>query len=105
MPQTRVALGPKGSYFANSPKGGVTWNDLPSSFEQFINPQQSGRVPVSVALGVKETWFALWPDNSSSCNLGDEYPDLEILLKKYGKAGISVRRIPYLKLARNIKNE
>lgn len=91
MPQTRVALGPRGSYFASSPAGGIIWNDLPPSFEQLINPQQSGRVPTLVALGVRNTWFALWPDNNSSCNLGEDYPDLETLLKKHGRAGINVR--------------
>ena len=91
MPQARVSLGPKGSYFASSPAGGVTWNALPHNFELLFNPQRPGRVPTLVALGVNDSWFALWPDRNSSCNLGDDYPDLEILLRKHGKSGVDVR--------------
>jgi len=90
MAQTRVSLGPRGSYFATSPAGSVISNDLPSSFEHLINPQQSGRIPTWVALGVNDAWFALWPNSSCSCHLRDEYPDLETLLKKHGKAGVKV---------------
>lgn len=91
MPQARVSLGPDASYFASSPAGGVTWNRLPASFESLFNPQQTARVPTHVSLGVKDTWFALWPDENSSCYLGDEYPNLEVLLRKYGKSGVNVR--------------
>ena len=55
MPQARVSLGPKGSYFASSPAGGVIWNGLPESFKLLFNPQQPGRVPTSVALGINDT--------------------------------------------------
>lgn len=98
MPQARVSLGPKGSYFASSPAGGVTSNGLPESFKLLFDPQQPGRVPKLVALGTNDTWFALWPDSNSSCSLGDDYPDLEILLRKHGKGGIDVREhaIPYI---------
>ena len=92
MPQARVSLGPNASYFASSPAGGVTWDRLPDSFESLFNPQQPARVPTHVSLGVKDTWFALWPDENSSCNLGDEYPKLEMLLRKYGKSGVDVRK-------------
>ncbi|KAK0508280.1 hypothetical protein JMJ35_009364 [Cladonia borealis] len=88
MPQTRVSLGPNASYFASSPAGGVTWDRLPDSFESLFNPQQPARVPTHVSLGVKDTWFALWPDENSSCKLGDEYPKLELLLRKHGKTGV-----------------
>lgn len=88
----------QGSYFASSPAGGVTSNGLPESFKLLFDPQQPGRVPKLVALGTNDTWFALWPDSNSSCSLGDDYPDLEILLRKHGKGGIDVREhaIPYI---------
>lgn len=91
MHQARVTLGPKGSFFATSPAGGVIWDGIPANFQTLINPQQRGRVPTLVALGVNETWFASWPNGSSSCNLADEYQDLEILLRKHGQGGINVR--------------
>ena len=94
MPQARVCLGPNASYFASSPAGGVTWNRLPASFESLFNPQQPARVPTHVSLGVKDTWFALWPDGNSSCYLGDDYPNLEMLLRKHGKNGVNVRMLP-----------
>ena len=90
MPQTRVSLGPKGSYFAVSPAGGVTWNSIPKLVATLIDINQHGRTPTLVALGVKETWFALWPDGSSSCNLDSEYPDLETLLRRRGTSSITV---------------
>ena len=90
MPQTRAALGPKGSYFATSPVGGAAWKSIPSCLERFIDLKQPGHVPSLVSLGVKETWFALWPDGSSSCDLDSEYQKLEQLLRKYGKSGVDV---------------
>ena len=91
MPQARVSLGSNASYFASSPAGGVACNRLPASFESLFNPQQPARVPTHVSLGVQDTWFALWPDGNSSCYLGDEYPNLETLLRKHGTSGVNVR--------------
>ncbi|MCJ1280601.1 hypothetical protein MMC21_008430 [Puttea exsequens] len=88
MAQTRLALGAGGSYFACSPTGGVIWNELPSSLQKVFDRQQSDMTPSSVVFGIKGTWFVLWPNGSSSCNLDDEYPNLESLMKKYGKFGI-----------------
>lgn len=90
MPQTRAALGPKGSYFATSPAGGATWNSIPSCLERHMNLKQPGHAPSLVTLGVKETWFALWPDGSSSCSLDSEYQKLERLLRRHGKSGVNV---------------
>ena len=90
MSNTCISLGPEGSYYATSPAIGAAWNNLPSSFECLMNRQQDDRVVKSVALGIKKTWFAIWPDGGSSCSLGDEYPDLERLLKQHGKAGVNV---------------
>ena len=90
MPQTRAALGPKGSYFATSPAGGATWSSIPPGLERLIDMKQPGHVPSLVALGVKETWFALWPNGSSSCDLGSQYQKLEQLLRRHGKSGVNV---------------
>ena len=61
--------------------------------------KQPCHAPSLVALGVKETWFALWPDGSSSCNLDSEYQKLEELLRRHGKSGVSVS----LRLQRIVK--
>ena len=90
MPQTRAALGPKGSYFATSPAGGATWSSIPSCLEKVMDLKQPCHAPSLVALGVKETWFALWPDGSSSCKLDSEYQKLEELLRRHGKSGVNV---------------
>ncbi len=90
MSQTRVDLGPNGRYFAVSPAGGVTWASIPARLEALIDLNQPGRTPTLVALGVKETWFALWRDGSSSCNLDSEYQKLEELLRRHGKSGVKV---------------
>ena len=103
MPQARVSLGPNASYFASSPAGGVACNRLPASFESLFNPQQPARVPTHVSLGVKDTWFALWPDGNSSCYLGDEYPNLEMLLRKHGISGVNVRNASWFALSLNLR--
>lgn len=90
MPQTRVSLGPKGSYFAVSPAGGAAWASIPKCLESLVDRHQPGRTPISVALGVKETWFALWPDGSSSCNLDSDYQKLEELLRRHKKSSVNV---------------
>ena len=100
MSQTRVFLGPNASYFAVSPVGGSTWASIPARLEALIDLDQPARTPSLIALGVEETWFALWQDGSCSCNLDVEYPNLERLLRKHGKSGVKVcpqiRPIPRL---------
>ena len=100
MSQTRVYLGPNASYFAVSPVGGVTWASIPARLEALIDLNQPARAPILIALGIEETWFALWQDGSSSCNLDVEYPNLERLLRRHGKSGVKVcpqvRPIPRL---------
>ncbi|KAL9064741.1 MAG: hypothetical protein Q9161_008670 [Pseudevernia consocians] len=88
MSQTKVFLGPNGSYFAVSPAGGAVWASIPARLEALIDLNQPGRTPTLVALGVKGTWFALWQDGSSSCNLDSEYQKLEDLLRRHGKSGV-----------------
>lgn len=90
MPQTKVSIGPDGSYFATSPAAGVVWRSIPPGLERLIDLKTPGRTPASVALGVKETWFVLWPDGSSSCRLDSEYQKLEELLRKHGRSGVTV---------------
>ena len=90
MSQTRVFLGPKASYFAVSPVGGSTWASIPARLEALIDLDKPARTPSLIALGVEETWFALWQDGSSSCNLDVEYPNLERLLRRHGKSGVKV---------------
>ncbi|CAF9933380.1 hypothetical protein IMSHALPRED_009333 [Imshaugia aleurites] len=89
MPQTRVSLGPNDRYFAVSPAGGAAWTSIPKYLEALIDPKRPERAPTLVALGIKETWFVLWPDGSSSCNLDSEYPNLEKLLRRHGKSGVN----------------
>lgn len=100
MSQTRVYLGPNASYFAASPVGGSTWASIPARLETLIDLNQPARTPILIALGVEETWFALWQDGSSCCNLDVEYPNLERLLRRHGKFGVrvcpQVRPIPWL---------
>ncbi|KAM0797543.1 hypothetical protein BDR22DRAFT_435197 [Usnea florida] len=88
MSQTRVFLGPNASYFAVSPVGGATWASIPARLEALIDLEKPARTPYLIALGVGETWFALWQDGSSSCNLDVEYPNLERLLRRHGKSGV-----------------
>lgn len=89
MPQTKVSIGPEGSYFATSPAAGVVWRSIPPGLERLIDLKTPGRTPALVALGVKETWFVLWPDGSSSCKLDSEYQKLEELLRKHGRSGVT----------------
>ena len=90
MSHTRVFLGPNASYFAVSPVGGSTWASIPARLEKLIDLDQPARTPSLIALGVEDTWFALWQDGSSSCNLDVEYPNLERLLRRHGKSGVKV---------------
>ena len=90
MPQTRVSLGPNGSYFAMSPAGGATWISIPKYLQALMEPNRPGHAPTVVTLGVKATWFVLWPDGSSSCSLDSEYQRLEELLRRHGKSGVNV---------------
>ena len=109
MSQTRVFLGPNGSYFAVSPAGGAVWASIPARLEALIDLNQPGRTPTLVALGVKGTWFALWQDGSSSCNLDSEYQKLEDLLRRHGKSGVkvspSLRRVARLSKGTCLANE
>jgi hypothetical protein len=68
-----VTIGPRGSYFARFGSSHIT-HALPKDLQQAI--EESETYPLTIALGAKSTWIAIWADGSRSWNLCHAYPSL-----------------------------
>ncbi|KAJ7258102.1 hypothetical protein B0H12DRAFT_452564 [Mycena haematopus] len=86
---TRTTFGPRFSYFSISPSG-YSWQNIPRILEDEIQNSLKVRRPTCVALGVDETYVALYDDGYITPELYERYPRIEEMLKnRAGKGGIA----------------
>jgi hypothetical protein len=73
LKKVSLTIGPKGSYFARCGASHIS-HALPADLQRAIDDAKSQ--PISVSLGIKGAWIALWADGSRTWNLRHSYPSL-----------------------------
>lgn len=70
-----ITIGPKGSYFARC---GSSWTShgLPTDLFSMLEEEKDKKIPAAVALGIGESWIALWADGTRSWDLKNKYPGI-----------------------------
>jgi hypothetical protein len=68
-----LTIGPKGSYFARLGTSHIS-HALPKDLQKAIEESES--YPVTIALGIRSSWVAIWADGSRTWNLRHAYPSL-----------------------------
>ncbi|KAF7373828.1 hypothetical protein MSAN_00594600 [Mycena sanguinolenta] len=83
---TRTTFGPRFSYFSICPTG-CSWQNIPRILEDEIQNSMKVRQPICVALGVDESYVALFDDGSITLELYDRYPGVETMINNRGHKG------------------